>query len=195
MKHILVTRCKFDSDEKFKLYFEQIKNYYIPSINSQTNKSFEVALISNEEHFNIIRDLIDKNIVMKRFTNVKGDYRDYVINNNINIQTRHDCDDIMVDEYINHIQTLYNENKEKYDKLILNFHPNKFLAKTKEEYKHQRDYRKVCSMFSTLIQKKVEYGVMDLMHDHLSRITKNIIYIEKPYVKLVIHENNLQSKI
>jgi hypothetical protein len=50
-------------------------------------------------------------------------------------------------------------------------------------------------MFSTLIQKKVEYGIMDVMHDHLSRISKNIIYIDKVFVKLTIHENNLLSKL
>ena len=83
MKHILVTRCKFDSDEKFGLYLDQIKNYYIPSINSQINKNFEIALVSNENHFKIIRNLIDKNINMIRFSDVKTDYRDYVIKNNI----------------------------------------------------------------------------------------------------------------
>ena len=131
---------------------------------------------------------------MIRFSDVKTDYRDYVIKNNITIQTRHDCDDIMNSDYIQFIQNLYYENEKKYDKFILNFHPNKFVVTTKEEYKHQRDYRKVCSMFSTLIQKKVEHGIMDFMHDHLSRVTRNIIYIEKPYVKLVIHDNNLQSR-
>lgn len=195
MKHIIITRCKFDSDEKFGKYLDQIQNYYIPSINSQINKNFEIALVSNENHFKIIRNLIDKNINMIRFSDVKTDYRDYVIKNNVTIQTRHDCDDIMNDDYIQHIQKLYYENEKKYDKFILNFHPNKFVVNSKEEYKHQRDYRKVCSMFSTLIQKKVDHGIMDFMHDHLSRVTRNIIYIEKPYVKLVIHDNNLQSKV
>lgn len=195
MRHILVTRCKFDTDKKFELYFEQIKNYYIPSINSQINKNFEIALISNENHFNIIKSLIDTNITINRFSDVKIDYRDYVIKNNITIQTRHDCDDIMNNDYIEYIQKLYHENEKKYDKFILNFHPNKFITKTKQEYKHQRDYSKVCSMFSTLIQKKVEHSIMDFMHDHLSRITRNIIYIENSYVKLVIHENNLLSRV
>jgi hypothetical protein len=195
MKHIVVTRCKFDSDEKFERYSPQIIKYYIPSINSQKNKNFEIGLISNEKHFNQIRGLIDKKINMVRFDDVKKDYKDYVVNNNITTQTRHDCDDFMNDNYISHIQNLYEQNKNNYDKFILNFHPNKLDVKTNKEYKHTRDYTRVCSMFSTLIQKNVEHGIMDVMHDHLSRITKNIIYINQPFVKLIIHENNLQSKL
>ena len=65
MKHIIITRCKFDSDEKFGKYLDQIQNYYIPSINSQINKNFEIALVSNENHFKTIRNLIDKNISIK----------------------------------------------------------------------------------------------------------------------------------
>ncbi len=194
MKHILVTRCNFNSDEKFERYLDQIKNYYVPSINSQKNKNFEIALVSTESHFEIVRSMIDKQIKMKRFTDAKKDYKEYVVKNNYTIQTRHDCDDIMSEDYIDHIQKLYFENEKKYNKFILNFHPNKFVVSTKEEYKHQRDYSKVCSMFSTLIEKKVENGIMDFKHDNLNKITKNIVYVNKPYVKLVIHENNLLSK-
>ena len=50
-------------------------------------------------------------------------------------------------------------------------------------------------MFSTLIQSKTTHGIFDVMHDHLSRISRNIIYIKEPYVKLVIHGNNILSKL
>jgi hypothetical protein len=50
-------------------------------------------------------------------------------------------------------------------------------------------------MFSTLIQKKVKNGVMDVVHDQLHTITNNIIYIPETYVKLVIHGNNTFSKL
>lgn len=195
MKHIIVTRCKFDNENKFNNYLPLIKKYYIQSINNQLDKNFEIGLVSNEKHFNLIRSLVDKNIKMTRFLDIKGDYKDYVIKNNIIIQTRHDCDDFMDKNYIKYIHNLYNINKEKFDKFILNFHPNKLDYKTNNEYKHSRDYSKVCSMFSTLVQKDVKSGIMDVMHDHLSRITRNIIYIDKPYVKLVIHNNNILSRL
>ncbi len=216
MKHIILTRCKFGDDQLFQKYFEIMKKTYIPSINNQTDKNFTIALIVNPKHFDIIRNEINKEIKVEKFTDntkdyrdleirpkieilpfsdSKKDYRDYVIKNNINLQTRHDCDDIMNPNYIEHIHKLYNENYKKFDKFILNFHPTKFLVEKKEEYTHSRDYSKVCSMFSTLIEKKVENSVMDFMHDHLSRITRNIIYIKENYVKLGIHGNNTISKL
>ena len=101
----------------------------------------------------------------------------------------------MSPDYIEYIHKLYNDNKNKYDDFILNFHPTKLMVKTGEEYTHGRDYSKVCSMFSTLIQKNVKHGIMDIVHDHLSRLTKNVIYIPKGYVKLGIHNNNRISKL
>ncbi len=216
MKHIIVTRCKFGKDEQFDSYFNVMKKTYIPSINSQTDKNFSIALIVNPKHFDLIRNEINKNIEIVKFvdnkedykdlevrqkidlipfSDTKKDYREYVIKNNITLQTRHDCDDSMSPNYIEYIHKLYNENKERYDNFILNFHTTKLMVETGKEYTHGRDYSKVCSMFSTLIQKKVNHGIMDVVHDHLRGITQNIIYIPRGYVKLGIHGNNTISKL
>jgi hypothetical protein len=195
MKHIVITRCKFGKDEDFQKYFEVMKKTYIPSINSQTDKNFSIALIVNPRHYDLIRDKINKDIEIIPFSDTKKDYKEYVINNNITIQTRHDCDDVMNSNYIEYIHKLYNENKDKYDDFILNFHPTKLIVETGKEYTHGRDYSKVCSMFTTLIQKSVKHGIMDCVHDHLKGFTRNIIYIPRGYVKLGIHGNNTISKL
>jgi hypothetical protein len=196
MKHLIVTRCNFKDDESFKKYFSAMEKYYIPSINSQIDKNFKIALIVNPLHYQKIRDSIDSNIEILKFNDVKKDYREYVISNNITIQTRHDCDDYMSPNYIKKIHELYENNKSKYDTFILNFHPYKHDSITDKDYYHSRDYSKVCSMFSTLIQKNSSVGVFDQMHDQLSRLTRNIIYIPaNGDVKLIIHNNNALSKI
>jgi hypothetical protein len=195
MKHVIVTRCKFGKDEDFQKYFEVMKKTYIPSINSQTDKNFSVALIVNPKHYNLIRNEINKEIEIIPLSDIKGDYKEYVVNNTITIQTRHDCDDVMLPNYIEYIHTLYKQNKDKYEDFILNFHPTKLVVATNKEYTHGRDYTKVCSMFSTLIQKNVKHGIMDCMHDHLKGFTRNIIYIPRGYVKLGIHGNNTLSKL
>jgi hypothetical protein len=195
IKHIILTRCRFTDNELFQKYFEIMKKTYIPSINSQTNKNFTIGLIVNEKHFDIIRKEFSDDINIIPFKDAKKDYREYVIQNDITIQTRHDCDDLMLPNYIDHIQKLYLDNKTKYDNFILNFQPTKLVILSGDEYTHSRDYSKVCSMFSTLIQKKVNCGIMDVMHDHLTRLTKNVIYIPDNYVKLVLHGNNSLSKL
>ena len=195
IKHIIITRCKFNDDELFEKYFDVMKRTYIPSINAQTNKNFTIALIINQKHLEKVKNKINPKINVVSFNNAKEDYREYVIKNNITIQTRHDCDDIMEPNYIDYIQTLYLENKNNHDDFILNFHPTKLDLTSGNEYTHSRDYSKVCSMFSTLIQNKVNNGIMDVMHDHLTRITKNVIYIKPNYVKLGLHGDNSLSKL
>lgn len=195
MKHVIVTRCKFSKDEDFQKYFEVMKKTYIPSINSQTDKNFLIALIVNPRHYDLIRNEINKDIEIIPLSDTKGDYKEYVVNNTITIQTRHDCDDVMLPNYIEHIHNLYNQNKNNFDDFILNFHPTKLVVDTGKEYTHGRDYSKVCSMFSTLIQKNVKHGIMDCVHDHLRGFTRNIIYIPRGYVKLGIHGNNTLSKL
>lgn len=71
MKHVIVTRCKFDDEDKFEKYFQVIKECYVKSINNQTNKNFSIALICNEKHFQKIRDLVDNDIEIVRFEDQK----------------------------------------------------------------------------------------------------------------------------
>jgi hypothetical protein len=195
MKHLIVTRCYFNDEIKFQHYFNIMKETFIPSVNNQSNKNFKIALICKEHHFDIIKNLINPLIELIRFNSTKDDYKEYVVEHNITIQTRHDCDDIMNYDYIEYIQKLYNDNIRLYDNFIITFQPTKYELLEKKEYTHGRDYSKVCSMFSTLIQKNVISGVFDVMHDHLKKLSKNVIYIKENYVKLVIHNNNTLSKL
>ncbi len=103
MKHIIVTRCKFGDDEKFQNYFEVMKKTYIPSINSQTDKNFTIGLIVNPKHYDLIRELITKDVEIIPFKDAKVDYMEYVIKNGFTLQTRHDCDDSIYITYMNRI--------------------------------------------------------------------------------------------
>lgn len=194
IQHVIITRCNFSNDDLFKKYFHVMKQTYIPSINAQTNKNFTIALLINERHFDEVKNLFDKNIKVISF-NTKEDYKKYVIENKVKIQTRHDCDDLMLPNYVEFIQNKVNQNLSYNDNFIITFQPTKLDFTSGKEYTHSRDYSKVCSMFSTLVQNDVKNSVMDVMHDHLSRLTRNIIYVKETYVKLVLHGNNTLSKL
>ena len=51
MKHLIVTRCNFKDDERFNKYFSAMKKYYIPSINSQTDKNFKTDMLTKFDPF------------------------------------------------------------------------------------------------------------------------------------------------
>jgi hypothetical protein len=172
-----------------------MKKIFIPSINSQTNKNFKLIIACFDHHYELIKNEINDDVECLQLLNFSNSYRDYLVKNNVKIQTRHDCDDYMSKNYVDYIQKMYEINKHKYDDFILNFHPTKIDFETDKEYSHIGKYYKVCSMFSSLIQDKNRKSIMDLQHTKLDEVTKNIIYIEpNDFVKLTIHKNNKLSK-
>lgn len=195
MKHIVITRVNFSNDDKFEQYFDVMKKVFIPSINSQTNKKFILGLSVNPKHYQLIRERVDKSIDIKQFKDNKDEYRDFVVKNEIQLQTRHDCDDYMSPTYIEYLQNQSYEYAKKNDDFIITFQPTKYEYITGEEFLHERDYSRVCSMFSTLYQKEVKNGIYDVMHDHLRRLSRNVYYVKETFVKLTIHDNNIHSKL
>jgi len=193
--HLILTRCRFEDDVLFEHYFEIMKKIFIPSINSQKNKDFILFLTIYPKHFERVKKEFDKDVNINPVLNFSNDFRSYIKNNNIILQTRHDCDDYMSPDYISEIKRLYGMNIGKYNDFILNFHPTKIDFNTGDEFTHSGKYEKVPSMFSTLIQKNDPKSIMDYQHTKLNEITKNIIYIPpKNYVKLTIHNFNKLSK-
>ena len=59
MRHIVITRINFDDNSLFQKYLEVMKETYVPSIKSQTNKNFEIAFIIKKEHIPILKNLFD----------------------------------------------------------------------------------------------------------------------------------------
>jgi glycosyltransferase involved in cell wall biosynthesis len=194
MRHVVVTRINFDDDDLFHQYFTVMKQTYIPSIKSQTNKNFEIYFIINKKHIPHLQEFFSDNV---RYFNSFQEVKDYCYSNNIEIQTRHDCDDWMRDDYINKIQELCLEQGKIHDKLIIHSKVEKLNINTGEIYRHGLDYSRgtYTSMFLTLFQKKVDNFVYDKNHRYMNEITKNIYLLEGGYTRLVIHGNNLLSKI
>ena len=188
MKHLISTRIKFTDYKLLKKYLEVSKKTFIPSILLQTNKNFTLGVIANEEHRDLISSTINEvclglnkerpSIIF--FENKLTDYVRYVKKENINIQTRHDCDDWMREDYIETIQNLYTKNKDSFDKFIIHSKVFKLDHKTGEIYEHGLDYSKgnFTSMFLTLCQKEVTNFVYDKNHRFMNEITTNIFLLK-----------------
>jgi glycosyltransferase involved in cell wall biosynthesis len=199
MKHIVITRVKFDDDTLFEKYFDVMKNIYIPSIKNQTNLDFEVGFIINPKHIKFLRPYFtEKTYFFQTFSEAKH----HCINTEYQIQTRHDCDDWMSCDYIQRIQDVYYENLHKYDKFLIHSQVNKLNYKTNEVYLHNIPYWSeenktgFISSFLTLCQKKVDDFVFNGNHVKMNETTTpNIIYLNENLVRLTVHGNNIYSKI
>ena len=197
MKHIIITRINFIDDDLFQKYFTVMMKYYIPSINAQTNKNFTIGLIINNKHIQNFENLFKHNNVV--FFTSLDEAKDYCLDNNFTLQTRHDCDDWMDSDYIQKIQELYYDNINTNNSLIIHSKVYKLDDTTLEVYEHKLDYTQnnYTSMFLTLIQTDVTHFVYDKNHRFMYEITDNILLLDKKggYTRLVIHNNNQLSKI
>jgi hypothetical protein len=189
MRHLVITRISFEDDQLFSHYFEVMKQTYIPSIKSQTNKNFQIAFIINPRHVEMVNQYFESDVL---YFNSFDQIKTYCKENNIEIQTRHDCDD-----YIEKIQELFNNNIQKFDKFIIHSKVQKLNYDTGEIHDHATSYlnNNFISMFLTLCQKNAEHFVYDKNHRFMGELTNNIILIDGGYTRLVIHGKNKLSKI
>jgi glycosyltransferase involved in cell wall biosynthesis len=194
MKHIIVTRCFFDDDELFNKYFKIMKLVYGPSIKSQINNNFEIGFIISPKHSDKISEL-NLNIPVLFFDSVKS-FNEYCFEKNIEIQTRHDCDDWMRNDYIENIQKQYHVNSKKYNSFLIQSQIYKHDIDSDKLYKPKLDYDdKNTSMFLSLCQKKVTSCVLDDNHRFMYKLVDKVIDLGYGYVKLTIHNNNKLSTI
>ena len=194
MKHIIVTRCLFDNDELFNKYFKMMKLVYGPSINSQINNNFEIGFIISPKHSDKISEL-KLNVPVVFFNNVKS-FKEYCFEKNIEIQTRHDCDDWMRNDYVEDIQKQFHINSKKYNSFLIQSQIYKHDIYSDKLYKPKSDYDdKNTSMFLSLCQKKLKNCVLDSNHRFMYKLVDKVIDLGYGYVKLTIHNNNKLSTI
>ena len=187
MKHSIITRINFTDLTLLDHYLEITKNVLVPALKSQTNKNFDLVVITNPEIVDLLRSELDY-----PFTAVYGNGQcfSYLLDNEINIQTRHDCDDYMSSTYVQKIQETYLSNYKRYDKFIVQAQPTQLLYQTGEEIELKPYSNQRCSMFLSLCQEKVENHIFERTHLQMYEITSNVITIPVGYAKWVIHGKN-----
>lgn len=196
MLHTVFTRFKFDDKELMKKYLDVTKKFLIPSLISQTYKNFKWLVMTYDDDIEFLKDELNFD-----FTPIKDfdHYFNYVKDNNISIQTRHDCDDTMSKDYIQKIQDTYNENKELYDTFLIQSQPSKLLygkGNTTRwiNFKVAPFHNKRTSMHLSLCQKNINYSIFDRGHGQMWQLTDNIIDIGDGYTEWVLHGENISSK-
>lgn len=196
MNHIIVTRASFDSDELLEKYLVVMNNLYIPCLARQTCKNFDVCIIVKEKHKSIVEEEFKKynfNLIM-----VIGNARSYdkwVSQKHYDIQTRHDCDDWMSDDYIERIQQVYIENIKKFDTFLIQAQPVKMDYSTNIMYRMSPYSNTRTSMFLSLCQRECKKSIMQEQHGHFPKIVPDVIDLGYGYTKWVAHGNNISAKI
>ena len=198
IKHSIITRLRYDDDQKLTDRLEVCKEFCIPSMLEQECQDFEIHIIANERHWTQIlfafAQFQDERI---NFCASVDACRYALTTGNYQIQTRHDSDDVMVPAYTWKIRDIYEQKIRKWKKFLINFQPIKLVAETGEQFYHHRKYSTDCiSMFPTFCQRDVKETILSGERSRLSqRLTKNVVNVPEGYVKSLIHKGNMTSHL
>jgi len=204
MKHLITTRIKFDNDILMMKYLEVSKKTFFPSVLSQINKNFILCVIANKQHHILIDNIINeicKDLKKEKPSLVflndgSTDYLNYILKENINIQTRHDCDDWMCETYVDQIQKIFFENKDKYNTFVIHGQPYKYDIIEDKKYKMTYRYDpNNTSMFVSVCQKNCDIQLFTLKHSDVGKVGEKVFMVDEGSCHLVIHKNNKLSTI
>jgi hypothetical protein len=164
-----------------------MKEILIPCLESQTNQDFTLCIMMYDADLKFVYNVLQYNFIS--FEDYKI-LKQYCIDDNINIQTRHDSDDFMSNNYVEKIQLEYKNIIKGHDTFILQFQPEKINYKTGEILPFYQYTNESISGFVTLCQKNVNFTVYERQHIYLYELTKNIYTYPIGYVKYYIHGKN-----
>ena len=198
MKHIVVVRANFQDDQLFKKYLKVAKETFFPSINSQTNKNFTLCFTVNEKHKEIIKDLVDNKIDTKFFKNMT-EIQKFLQQEFYEIQTRHDFDDWMKEDYIQKIQFYWKRTQllePEVRKILIQSQPDLYDYNN-DTIKNMRTRYSVnqTSMHLSLCQLDNSNFIFEDSHNKMGIIINNVKMLRPGSTRLVIHSNNKLSNI
>lgn len=186
--HAVLTRINFEDKDLMDKYLKFTKEFLIPSFKSQTCKDFNWVVICKEKHIDYLKDELKYPFI--RIKDRDG-FSGFVKKHNFQIQTRHDCDDWMAPNYIETIQRLFKDNKDKYKSFLIQSQPLKLIYKTGEQMKIGKYHNRRCSMHLTLCQNIVINHIHSHQHGHMWKVTDHIIDLGEGYTKWIIHDDNV----
>jgi hypothetical protein len=189
--HIILSRFSFEDKELMKIYLELTKAILIPSLRAQTNQNFSWGLIVKTEDIEFLRSELNFDFIP--FTDFYI-FHQYCVDNNINIQTRHDIDDWMADNYVEKIHELFDENIITHDNFLIQSQPIKLIYKTNAEVMMNKYTDNRNSMHLTLCQKIVSHHIYEKKHGQMNEVASHVITLPEGFTKWVIHEDNMSFR-
>lgn len=188
MNHIIISRLNFTDRDLLNKYLEITKKVLIPALNSQKQKNFTWALLTNAND----APYLQRELKFP-FVPIYGVQMllKHCMANNFTIQTRHDCDDYMSENYVEAIQNTYKANINKYKTFIVHTQPIKRIYQTGVETPLAPYHDKRCSMFLSLCQSSVNHHVFEKKHGSMYELSDHVINLGTGYNKWMIHGNNI----
>ena len=198
MKHVVVVRANFSDNELFENYLKVAKDTFFPSVNSQTSKNFTLCFTVNEKHKEIIRELIDPKINTLFFKNIT-EIQKFLQQEFYEIQTRHDFDDWMRENYIQKIRFYWKRAQllePNIRKILIQSQPDLYDYNNSTIKKMRTRYStSPTSMHLSLCQLDNVHFIFEDSHNKMGTRINNVKMLLPGSTRLVIHSNNKLSNL
>ena len=190
MKHIIFTRFIYDEGSKADKRLEIMKETLIKCLHAQTNQNFVWSLMCKEHHRKTIEEMYGKEVL---FWGGSEGFKKFVKENNYEIQTRHDSDDIMCPEYVQLLQNEFESNKFRKEPFLIEFQPMFHSFGSNHFHEFTLDYAKrgSTSAFITLCPQNTGQTIWDHTHTAWASKIKTIIrHKNRKCVAATVHGSN-----
>jgi len=201
LTHIVITRMWYENKKDL---LERVKIYefnLLPSLLNQTEQDFDIGILCNEKHKEIIQDIHPR--IIPFFTKKKGtrtgkywhifsSWKDITGIKKYDIQTNIDSDDIVSRDFIKVIRDSINEG----EKTLIHFRPllrdffTGIIKRIKINY-HEK-YPSACYSLYQPDKKKYIYIGQD-SHTRMYQYAGKVITIPEGYYWVNIHDRNDSS--
>ena len=189
MKHLLITRLWFDNKNLMDRYIAVSVKTFIPAMKSQTCKDFELGILIRSEHVEYVKKRIG--IDFTAFTGGIAEFRNEVLKNKYNIQSRVDFDDWVSPDYIEKTQKIYNDNITKYKNFVVHAQPEMMDWPSKRMVKVGLYHEKRVSMFSSLCQRDPVNPVYKGSHGQMYKMAEKVFKLPNGMAKWVQHPDTV----
>ena len=188
MKHALISRCRFKNRKLMDKYLAVSAEYLVSQLKKQ-EAQFDWFIIGNKEDTRYIATWVHY-----PFTMIQNYDELFQWMQHYNIQTRHDIDDWMSDDYIAQIQDLYLRIIDKLNIFVIHAQPVQLNILQNKEYEMRQYKSNNTSMFVSLCQKEPKYTIFAKKHNQLWRLGEKTLKLPGTPVKWIIHGNNITCK-
>lgn len=181
MKHVIYTRCKYDTTEEVARRLKLSRRFTIPAMADQQDcEPVRWVWLCQPEHEQLIEDA-----VRSRYD---GELRFNIRDKDDNIQTTLDSDDWIAPSWLAHIQSQYQPGTKPY---IRYYHPWRYQISTGKWFKPAR-IASWTSMFYAVYNPTEEFRVYFRRHTQIR--TSALLHVaavpQEGFCALVIHDHN-----
>ena len=198
MTHIIISRMWYEKEEDLLKRITIYESNLLPALLNQTNQDFDIGILCNEKHKEIIQNIHPRIIPfftkkkgqrMGKFWHIHSNWEDIIGIKEYDIQTNIDSDDIVSKDFVKIIKDSITEEK----RILIHFQPllRDFFTGIVKKIRINYNEKYISPCYSLYQPDKENYVYIGQdEHPQMYKYADKIIKIPEGHYWMNIHDNN-----